>query len=194
MFPSSSPSPPPPSPPQDQLQSQDLTKFPPLKGKLLEAVDDMLTNDIAGLMVLVRQEENLRPNAAVKGGAFTNTLNGPFGYGYGEGAGEGIDEADWVVARDKPAYDEIFYTLSPVNGKVTGANVKREMVKSKLPNTVLGKIWKLADVDKDGFLDDEEFALANHLIKVKLEGHELPGKLPEHLVPPSKRGLVEDEE
>ncbi|XP_056437555.1 EH domain-containing protein 3 [Gadus chalcogrammus] len=176
---------------QDQLQSQDLTKFPPLKGKLLEAVDDMLTHDIAGLMVLVRQEENLRPNAAVKGGAFTNTLNGPFGYGYGEGAGEGIDEAEWVVARDKPAYDEIFYTLSPVNGKVTGANVKREMVKSKLPNTVLGKIWKLADIDKDGLLDDEEFALANHLIKVKLEGHELPAELPAHLIPPSKRKLVE---
>ena len=162
-----------------------------MKGKLLEAVDDMLTNDIAGLMVLVRQEENLRPNAAVKGGAFTNTLNGPFGYGYGEGAGEGIDDADWVVARDKPAYDEIFYTLSPVNGKVTGANVKREMVKSKLPNTVLGKIWKLADIDKDGMLDDEEFALANHLIKVKLEGHELPAELPAHLIPPSKRKLVE---
>ena len=24
------------------------------------------------------------------------------------------------------------------------------MVKSKLPNNVLGKIWKLSDVDKDG--------------------------------------------
>lgn len=48
------------------------------------------------------------------------------------------------------------------------------MVKSKLPNTVLGKIWKLADVDKDGLLDDEEFALANHLIKVKLEATSCP--------------------
>uniref|UniRef100_A0A672RXA2 EH domain-containing protein n=1 Tax=Sinocyclocheilus grahami TaxID=75366 RepID=A0A672RXA2_SINGR len=105
-------------------------------------------------------------------------MNGPFGHGYGEGAGEGIDEVEWVVARDKPMYDEIFYTLSPVNGKVTGANAKKEMVKSKLPNTVLGKIWKLADIDNDGMLDDEEFALANHLIKVKLEGHELPSELP----------------
>ncbi|KAL0164914.1 hypothetical protein M9458_040667, partial [Cirrhinus mrigala] len=175
----------------EQLQAHDLNKFQPLKMKLLDSVDDMLAHDIAQLMVLVRQEETQRPNQVVKGGAFEGTMNGPFGHGYGEGAGEGIDEVEWVVARDKPMYDEIFYTLSPVNGKVTGANAKKEMVKSKLPNTVLGKIWKLADIDKDGMLDDEEFALANHLIKVKLEGHELPSELPAHLVPPSKRKMPE---
>jgi len=64
-------------------------------------------------------------------------------------------------------------------------------VTSKLPNSVLGKIWKLADIDKDGVLVDEEFALANHLIKVKLEGHELPNELPAHLLPPSKRKVAE---
>lgn len=61
------------------------------------------------------------------------------------------------------------------------------MIKSKLPNSVLSKIWKLSDVDADGFLDAEEFALAMHLINVKLDGNELPTILPEHLVPPSKR-------
>ena len=47
-------------------------------------------------------------------------------------------------------------------------------MKSKLPNSVLGKIWKLADYDKDGYLDDEEFALAMHLIKEKVTdfGHQ----------------------
>ncbi|KAF3849724.1 hypothetical protein F7725_019443 [Dissostichus mawsoni] len=168
---------------QDLLQSQDLNKFQPLKPKLLEAVDDMLSHDIAGLMVLVRQEENQRPKPVVKGERLTALWTARLA--------TGIDDAEWVVVRDKPAYDEIFYTLSPVNGKVTGANAKREMVKSKLPNTVLGKIWKLADIDKDGMLDDEEFALANHLIKVKLEGHELPSDLPAHLVPPSKRKISE---
>ncbi|XP_060547847.1 EH domain-containing protein 1-like [Pantherophis guttatus] len=172
---------------QEQLLTQDFSKFQPLKQKLLDSVDDMLANDIARLMVMVRQEESQMPSQVVKGGAFEGTMNGPFGHGYGEGAGEGIDDVEWVVSKDKPTYDEIFYTLSPVNGKITGASAKKEMVKSKLPNTVLGKIWKLADVDKDGLLDDEEFALANHLIKVKLEGHELPAELPSHLVPPSKR-------
>merc|ERR1711881_326904 len=113
----------------------------------------------------------------------------PFGAnGYGEGVNEGVDEQEWVVARDKSSiYDAKFVALNPVNGKVSGANAKAEMVKSKLPNAVLGKIWKLADVDKDGFLDAEEFALAKHLIKIKLSGHELPSKLPNHLIPPSHR-------
>lgn len=175
------------------MNGQDFTKFAVLKPKLLEAVEDMLANDIARLMDLVRQEEASMPSQAVKGGAFEGTSNGPFGHGYGVGASEGIDELEWVVGRDKPTYDEIFYTLSPINGKVSGAAAKKEMLKSKLPNTVLGKIWKLADVDKDGLLDDEEFALANHLIKVKLEGHELPPTLPGHLVPPSKRGLATED-
>ena len=66
---------------------------------------------------------------------------------------------------------------------------KGEMVKSKLPNSVLGKVWKLSDVNKDGMLDSDEFALAMHLINVKLDGHDLPADLPPHLVPPSKRGF-----
>ena len=66
---------------------------------------------------------------------------------------------------------------------------KAEMIKSKLPNNVLGKVWKLSDVDKDGMLDSDEFALAMHLISIKMDGHDLPTELPTHLVPPSKRGF-----
>lgn len=65
--------------------------------------------------------------------------------------------------------------------------VKEEFIKTKLPNSVLSKIWKLADVDDDGLLDSDEFALAMYLIKIKLEGSEIPATLPEHLIPPSKR-------
>lgn len=64
---------------------------------------------------------------------------------------------------------------------------KSELIKSKLPNSVLSKIWKLSDVDADGFLDAEEFALAMHLINIKLDGNELPNVLPEHLIPPLHR-------
>ena len=60
-------------------------------------------------------------------------------------------------------------------------------MKSNLPSKVLGKIWKLADTDADNMLDGDEFALAMHLIKIKVAGHDLPDALPHHLVPPSKR-------
>jgi hypothetical protein len=67
------------------------------------------------------------------------------------------------------------------------AAVREVMMKSKLPNSVLGKIWRLADTDEDGLLDGDEFALAMYLIDLRLDGHDLPMNLPEHLVPPSKR-------
>ncbi|XP_075568997.1 EH domain-containing protein 4 [Pelecanus crispus] len=172
---------------QELLETCDFTKFHSLKPKLIEAVDNMLANKIASLISLIREEEGNMPTEIVHGGAFDGTMAGPFGHGYGEGAKEGADEDEWVVAKDKPAYDEIFYTLSPINGKISGISAKKEMVTSKLPNSVLGKIWKLADCDGDGMLDDEEFALAKHLIKIKLDGYELPGTLPSHLVPPSHR-------
>jgi len=66
---------------------------------------------------------------------------------------------------------------------------KTELVKSRLPNSILGKVWKLSDLDKDGMLDADEFALAMHLIGIKLDGFDLPNDLPPHLVPPSKRFL-----
>ncbi|CAL8303393.1 unnamed protein product [Boreogadus saida] len=173
---------------QDQLQHYDFSKFPSLKMKLIENVDKMLAHKIAGLMAMIREEESLAPPPMVMGGCFEGSQDGPFGRGYGEGVSAGEEDGEeWIVNRDKHRYDEIFYALNPVNGKVSGVNAKKEMMSSRLPNTVLGKIWKLADCDHDGMLDDQEFALAQHLIKVKLEGYEIPSELPAHLVPPGHR-------
>ena len=99
----------------------------------------------------------------------------------------GIGEREWIVSKDQDKYDDIFSRLNPIDNKITGATARREMMKSKLPNNVLGRIWKLSDIDQDGMLDSEEFALAMHLINIKMEGHDLPQTLPEHLMPPSKR-------
>lgn len=182
---------------REHLQNQDFTKFNAIKPKLLEVVDGMLASDIARLMAQIPKEEasvltngDTSPSAAqVRGGAFDQAIEAetPFGFGKGEGFDKGSNEAEWVVARDRYKHDEVFESLEPVDGKITGRAAKEHMVKSKLPNSVLGKIWKLSDVDKDGMLDADEFALANYLINLKLEGHELPSDLPKHLIPPSKR-------
>lgn len=177
---------------QEQLQYHDFTKFHMIKPKLLETVDRMLAEDIALLMNQLQKEESANAQKGgtdVKGGAFDGMAESPFGVGRGEGADKGRGEIEWVVAKDRYKYDEIFESLNPIDGKVTGAAAKQEMVKSRLPNSTLGKIWKLSDIDKDGMLDADEFALSMHLINIKLEGHELPTDLPSHLIPPSKKGF-----
>ncbi|XP_055384717.1 EH domain-containing protein 3 isoform X1 [Condylostylus longicornis] len=193
---------------QEVLQHQDFSKFHSLKLNLLEVVDAMLAKDIARLMEMIPQEEatvvsesmvtgqtnsNKLVNSSFHtyiGGAFEGVVDdtiSPFGYRKGEGIDAGYGEIDWICNRDRTRTDPIFENLNPIDGKISGAAAKSELIKSKLPNSVLSKIWKLSDVDADGFLDVEEFALAMHLINVKLDGNELPNILPEHLVPPSKR-------
>lgn len=173
---------------QDQLRHHDFSTFHGLKPKLLETVDQMLAEDVARLMQLMpKDEEVCREVPVVKGGAFNGFLESPFGYGMGEGIDEGRGELEWVVFKNRDRYEEIFRGLSPVNGKVSGAAARSELMKSKLPSVMLAKIWKMADVDQDGMLDVDEFGLALHLINVKLGGHDLPVDLPDHLVPPSKR-------
>ena len=49
----------------------------------------------------------------------------------GVGVDEGSDEFGWVVAKDKPKYDEIFNTLEQEKGKVTGEIRKNFMIRIK---------------------------------------------------------------
>ena len=48
-------------------------------------------------------------------------------------------------------------------------------------------IRDLADIDSDGRLTRDGFAVAMHLIKKKLAGQDIPAKLPPSLMPPSAR-------
>lgn len=74
-----------------------------------------------------------------------------------------------------------------------GTAAREEMMKSKLPNSVLRRIWALSDIDQDGQLDRDEFAVAMFLIDHKLSMNDLPETLPERLIPPSKRLLVRNQ-
>lgn len=176
---------------QEKLLQFDFTEFNPLRKPLVDTVDRMLADDISRLMSMIPHEQQIETKeelTVVKGGAFDfQAKESPFGYGRGEGIDAGTFDSEWVVLKEKDRYDELFKSLGPSDGKITGAAAKGEMVKSKLPNSVLGKVWKLADFDQDGMLDEEEFALAMHLISIKLDGHDLPTSLPNHLIPPSKR-------
>lgn len=178
---------------KDNLLKIDFTRFHSFKPKLLEVVDDMLSNDISQLMSMIPTDQSPPSLTEIRGGVFETVEDDkktPFGYKSGEGVNAGYGEPEWIVNKERNTFDALFETLNPINGKLSGATVKEELVKSKLPNAILGKIWKLADVDKDGYLDKDEFALAMHLINVKLKGNEIPLELPDHLIPPKQRNKV----
>uniref|UniRef100_A0A3Q3EVR0 Epidermal growth factor receptor pathway substrate 15-like 1a n=1 Tax=Labrus bergylta TaxID=56723 RepID=A0A3Q3EVR0_9LABR len=97
-------------------------------------------------------------------------------------------ELHWAVRpEEKGKFDGIFESLAPVNGLLSGEKVKPVLINSKLPLDVLGKVWDLSDIDKDGHLDRDEFAVAMHLVYRALEKEPVPTLLPSSLVPPSKR-------
>uniref|UniRef100_A0A8C7CLC5 Epidermal growth factor receptor pathway substrate 15 n=1 Tax=Oncorhynchus kisutch TaxID=8019 RepID=A0A8C7CLC5_ONCKI len=97
-------------------------------------------------------------------------------------------DSPWVVkTEEKLKFDAVFDSLSPVSGMLSGEKVKPVLLNSKLPVDVLGRVWELSDLDRDGMLDRDEFAVAMYLVYRALEGEPVPMSLPAPLVPPSKR-------
>ena len=171
------------------LASQDIGKLPKFKKDLVDTVQFLLTRDIPPLMQRINQEELKNNSKQIEGGIFAVQETSPFDEDFGEGANKGKGEAGWVVDEEKEKWTKEFEELLPNEiGKLEGRKVKPHFVRTKLPNSTLAKIWQMSDIDKDGCLDYEEFALMMHLIhNVALEEKALPTQLPEHLVPPSKR-------
>ncbi|XP_031234024.1 epidermal growth factor receptor substrate 15 isoform X3 [Mastomys coucha] len=102
-----------------------------------------------------------------------------------------VAELPWAVkSEDKAKYDAIFDSLSPVDGFLSGDKVKPVLLNSKLPVEILGRVWELSDIDHDGKLDRDEFAVAMFLVYCALEKEPVPMSLPPALVPPSKRKTV----
>ncbi|KAI0222733.1 Epidermal growth factor receptor substrate 15-like 1 [Lamellibrachia satsuma] len=100
----------------------------------------------------------------------------------------GTEGDGWAIAvTERAKYDHIFEGLQPINGMLTGDKVRPVLLNSGLPVDVLGRVWDLSDIDEDGFLDREEFAVAMHLVYKALEKQPVPLKLPPNVIPPSKR-------
>uniref|UniRef100_A0A8D3DHD6 Epidermal growth factor receptor pathway substrate 15 n=1 Tax=Scophthalmus maximus TaxID=52904 RepID=A0A8D3DHD6_SCOMX len=103
-------------------------------------------------------------------------------------AGGGTVDLPWVVKpEEKIKFDSIFDSLGPVGGMLTGDKVKPVLLNSKLTVDILGRVWELSDLDRDGMLDKDEFSVAMYLVYRALEGEPVPMSLPPPLVPPSKR-------
>ncbi|XP_054646268.1 epidermal growth factor receptor substrate 15 isoform X3 [Dunckerocampus dactyliophorus] len=103
-------------------------------------------------------------------------------------AGGTATDLPWVVKpEEKLKFDSIFDSLGPVGGMLIGDKVKPVLLNSKLPVDILGRVWELSDIDRDGMLDRDEFSVAMYLVYRALEGESVPMSLPPPLIPPSKR-------
>uniref|UniRef100_A0A183BM78 ABC transmembrane type-1 domain-containing protein n=1 Tax=Globodera pallida TaxID=36090 RepID=A0A183BM78_GLOPA len=105
-------------------------------------------------------------------------------------AGGGVESSWPIGVEEQRKYEAIFDSLGPVGGKLSGDQCKPVLLNSQLPKALLAKIWDLADMDSDGFLDRPEFYVALHLVYKALQNEPILDQLPQALIPPSKRGIV----
>ena len=100
---------------------------------------------------------------------------------------------EWAIGtREKENFDKAFSTLDTENrGYITGDQAVGFFSNSRLPEEVLAQIWDLADINSEGRLNRDEFAVAMFLIwqqRTKRDPRDtLPQKLPSNLMPPSMR-------
>lgn len=165
---------------KELLTVHDFSKFPKLDKKIIDSMDEVLSTDIPQLMRKFPQDTASKAEALIGELGEAN----PFALANANPFATVKFSVDVIDDASRAKYNSIFESLQPVDGKITGDQAKTVLVESKLPRDILGKIWSLADVDKDGKLDIEEFALAMHFVHVKLADEPLPAVLPKSLIPP----------
>ncbi|XP_051879994.1 intersectin-2b isoform X4 [Pristis pectinata] len=83
-----------------------------------------------------------------------------------------------ITSEERIKHDQQFISLKPLGGLLSGEQARTFFLQSGLPKLVLAEIWTLADLNKDGKMDQQEFSIAMKLIKMTLQGHPVPTILP----------------
>ncbi|RMZ79707.1 hypothetical protein DV738_g3143, partial [Chaetothyriales sp. CBS 135597] len=102
-------------------------------------------------------------------------------------------DGSWAITpADKARFDAIFATVDKTgSGYISGEQAVDFFSNARLPEEVLAQIWDLADINSEGRLTKDEFAVAMYLIRQQRNTKDgrgsLPATLPPSLVPPSRR-------
>jgi epidermal growth factor receptor substrate 15 len=94
-----------------------------------------------------------------------------------------------ISPQEKAHFDSIFATVDTAKaGIISGDQAVTFFTNAQLPEDVLAQIWDLADIDADGQLTRDEFAVAMYLVRQQRSRKEpVPAVLPPALIPPSMR-------
>jgi epidermal growth factor receptor substrate 15 len=97
----------------------------------------------------------------------------------------------WLITpADKVKFDSFFNSIDVQRrGILTGEQAVSFFSDSRLPEETLASIWDLADINSEGQLNKDEFAVAMYLIRQQRAPNPppLPAFLPPALVPPTMR-------
>lgn len=103
---------------------------------------------------------------------------------------------DWLVSpQDKTRFDALFDGIDKSrSGHINGEQAVQFFSTSGLSEDLLASIWDLADINSEGRLSRDEFAVAMYLIRQQRgktnDRGDLPSTLPAGLVPPNMRQRV----
>lgn len=156
-----------------KLRAMDLSSFPRLSTKMLSAINDALQVDIPSLM------KRFPPTF---GALFGVTQKNPF---IPDSVCEFEDRPElWhFECIDRKKSDPSFLSLGPADGRLSGSKCRDFFLQCTLPEHEMASLWSLADIDQDGALTIEEFAIIMHLVRIRLMGGHIPARLPETLRP-----------
>ncbi|KAI9295710.1 hypothetical protein K502DRAFT_324181 [Neoconidiobolus thromboides FSU 785] len=116
---------------------------------------------------------------------YATTTNAPFSSSiYNE-----KNDMTWDISKqDLNKYYSFFdNVVSNPLSRMSSQEAYQIFIRSKLSNSDLAEIWELADIKSRGSLSRDEFAVAMHLIYDRLNGNDIPLKLPKSLIPPGMR-------
>ena len=133
------------------------------------------------------------PAAAAAAAPAALSVENPFA-SYSNGGENGGGEAGpitWLPGMHRNEYMAIFQRHGPAeDGTLSPDRVRVALMATGAPMEVLREVWEIADADRSGKLDFEEFALALFLVQQANAGQSLPDRsrpLPPELMPPSHR-------
>lgn len=101
------------------------------------------------------------------------------------------ENVTWAITKqEKQIYDGLFQAWDSQKKGYVDSNVALNVfTKSGLSRSDLESIWTLVDTDDTGKLNKNQFAVAMHLIYRRLNGYDIPLRLPPELIPPADRTL-----
>ncbi|EWC90743.1 hypothetical protein PFLG_02875 [Plasmodium falciparum RAJ116] len=170
---------------KEKLLDMDWMRIPKLETKKIDRINKVLNTHIPQLLEMIPKESvtvEVSRFENQEGTIVENKLTPFLELTSGE-IPLWVKQKYLLSPIDTSKYSDDFYKLGPDDfGKLSGEQVKQDLIKSKLPSAVLHKIWNLADITEDGYLDLFEYSLARHFIEMKIEGFDLPAKVPKDII------------